>query len=143
MPTLFWIWLAAAFIFLIIEIATPTLVFACFVIGAVGSAVTSCLTPSYLVQIGVFAGISIVLVPLTRPLARRITKESPQKTNVDAMVDRPGLVVKTINPALDVGQVRVDGQVWQATADGVIDEGEKIKVVNVLGARLHVIKDEQ
>ncbi len=143
MPTLFWIWLAAAFIFLIIEIATPTLVFACFVIGGIGAAVTSCLTPSYLVQIGVFAGISIILVPLTRPLAKKITKESPQKTNVDAMVDRPGLVVKKIDPALDIGQVRVDGQVWQATSDTAIDEGAKIKVLKILGARLHVVKLEE
>ncbi|UCD18591.1 MAG: NfeD family protein, partial [Candidatus Zixiibacteriota bacterium] len=130
-------------VFLIIEIGTPTLVFACFVIGAIGAAITSTMTPSYLIQIGVFAGISIILIPLTRPLARKITKPSPQKTNVDAMVDRPGLVVKAIDPALDAGQVRVDGQVWQATADGKIEEGIKIRVVKVLGARLHVSKLEE
>ena len=50
MPTVFWLWLAAAVIFLIIEIGTPTLVFACFVIGAVGGAVSSTMTESYLIQ---------------------------------------------------------------------------------------------
>ena len=59
------------------------------------------------------------------------------------MVDRPGLVVKKIDPALDIGQVRVDGQVWQATSDTAIDEGAKIKVLKILGARLHVVKLEE
>jgi len=140
-PTIFWFWMAAAVIFLIIEITTPSLVFACFVIGCIGSAVTSTMTESYLIQAAVFAGISIVLIPLTRPLAKKITKPSPQPTNVDAVVGRPGLVVKKIDPAKDSGQVRVDGQVWQAVADDVIDEGARIKVDKVVGARMYVSKD--
>ena len=142
MPTIFWPWMAAAVIFLIIEITTPSLVFACFVIGCIGSAVTSTITDSYLIQAAVFAGISIVLIPLTRPLARKITKPSPQPTNVDAMVGRPGLVVKKIDPSLDIGQVRVDGQVWQAVADEALDEGAKIKVDKIIGARVYVSKIE-
>ncbi|HDL03773.1 MAG: hypothetical protein DRP46_09720 [Candidatus Zixiibacteriota bacterium] len=142
MPTIFWFWMAAAVIFLIIEITTPSLVFACFVIGCIGSAVTSTITDSYLIQAAVFAGISIVLIPLTRPLARKITKPSPQPTNVDAMVGRPGLVVKKIDPSLDIGQVRVDGQVWQAVADEALDEGAKIKVDKIIGARVYVSKIE-
>ena len=142
MPTIFWFWMAAAVIFLIIEITTPSLVFACFVIGCIGSAVTSTMTDSYLVQAAVFAGISIILIPLTRPLARKITKPSPQLTNVDAMVGRPGLVVKKIDPAKDIGQVRVDGQVWQAVAEEVLEEGTGIKVDKVIGARVYVSKKD-
>ena len=138
MPTIFWLWLAAAVIFLIIEIGTPTLVFACFTVGSIGAAVSSTMTDSYLIQAAVFAVISIILIPLTRPLAKKITKPSPQATNVDAMIGRPGIVIKKIDPALDVGQVRVDGQVWQANAEEPIDEGTKIKVDSVIGARLHV-----
>lgn len=142
MPTIFWLWLAAALIFLIIEISTPTLVFACFVVGGVGAAVSSTITDSYLIQSAVFAVVSIILVPLTRPLAKKITKPSPQKSNVDAMVGRPGLVIKKIDTSLDVGQVRVDGQVWQAVASESLDIDTKIMVDEVKGARLYVSKDE-
>jgi membrane protein implicated in regulation of membrane protease activity len=138
MPTLFWIWLAAAAVFLIIELGTPSLVFACFFAGCLCAAIISLLTSSYLAQIAVFAGISIILIPLTRPLARKITKPSPQKTNVDALVNRPGVVTKAIDPDLDVGQVRVDGQVWQAVASQKIGEGAKIIVNEIRGARLYV-----
>jgi inner membrane protein len=143
MPTIFWLWLAAALVFLIIEISTPTLVFACFTVGSIGAAVASTMTDSYLIQTAVFAVISVILIPLTRNLAKKITKESPQKTNVDAMVGRPGLVIKKIDPALDVGQVRVDGQVWQAVAEEVIEVETKIKVDSIKGARLYVSKIEQ
>lgn len=138
MPTIFWLWLAAAVIFLIVEIGTPTLVFACFVIGAIGAAVASTMEASYLLQLGIFAGISIILIPLTRPLAKKITKPSPQPTNVDAMLGRPGTVIKKIDPAVDSGQIRVDGQVWQALSDIPIEEGTRVTVDRVVGARLHV-----
>ncbi len=143
MPTIFWLWLAAALVFLIIEITTPTLVFACFTVGSIGAAVASTMTDSYMIQTAVFAIISIILIPLTRNLAKKITKEPPQKTNVDAMVGRPGLVIKKIDPALDVGQVRVDGQVWQAVAEEAIDIDIKIKVDSVMGARLYVSKAKE
>ncbi|MCX6826163.1 MAG: NfeD family protein [candidate division Zixibacteria bacterium] len=140
MPTIFWLWLAAAVIFLIAEIGSPTLVFACFVVGAVGAAVASTLTSSYLHQLGIFAGISIVLIPLTRPLAKKITKPSPQPTNVDAMLGRSGIVIEKIEPHADRGQVRVDGQIWRADADISIEEGDKIKVEKILGTKLIVSK---
>ena len=142
MPTMFWLWLAAAVIFLIIEIGTPTLVFACFTVGAIASAVTTYFTDSYLIQAAVFAIVSIILIPLTRPLAKKLTKPSAQKTNVDAIVGRPGVVIKKIDPALDVGQVRVDGQVWQAVANEPIEVDAKIKVDEIKGARLYVSKTE-
>lgn len=140
MPTISYLWLAAMVIFLIAEIFAPSLVFGCVAVGALGGAITSFATDSYLIQLGVFAFLTIVLIPLTRPLARKITRESPQKTNVDAMVGKPGLVVKAIDPAAETGQVRVEGQVWQAIASEPIAEGVKIKVDKVLGARLYVSK---
>lgn len=138
MPTMFWLWLAAAVILLIIEIGAPGLVFACFSAGAFVAAVVSIFTDSYLIQLAVFALVIILLIPLTRPLARRITKPSPQKTNVDAMVGCTGIVVKRIDPAADVGQVRVEGQIWQAVAAAPIDKDVRIKVDRVQGARLYV-----
>lgn len=143
MPTIFWLWLAAMVLFLIVEIMTPGLVFACFAVGALGAAVTSAMTGNYLIQLSVFAFLAIVFIPLTRPLAKRITKESPQKTNVDAMIGKAGLVVKAIDPAADVGQVRVEGQVWQAIATEAIDEGAQITVDKVQGARLYVSKNNK
>ncbi len=140
MPTIFWLWLGAAVVFLIIEITTPGLVFLCFTVGAVAAAVTSTFNDSYLIQLGVFAVIPIILIPLTRPLAHRLTKPSPQPTNVDAMLGQVGIVTKAIDPDTGSGMVKVEGQDWRALAEEVISEGTKVRVVKVHGAKLIVAR---
>jgi membrane protein implicated in regulation of membrane protease activity len=141
MSTMFWLWLAAGVIFLIVEIGAPGLLYACFAVGAFGAAITAAFSDSYLLQLAVFAGIPLILIPLTRPLAKRITTPPPRKTNVDALVGRPGMVLKKIDPENDTGQIRVEGQVWQAVSDGPIETGTRIRVERAQGARLYVVAE--
>ena len=55
MSTMFWIWIAAAVVFLIIELITPTLIFVCFVAGAACAGLYGQFAPeSYYVQIAIF-----------------------------------------------------------------------------------------
>jgi membrane protein implicated in regulation of membrane protease activity len=131
-----WVWLAAAIIFVMLEIFTPGFIFACFVVGAVGGAVTSVITDSYIAQCAVFAVLSIILIPLTRPLARRITKPSPVITNVDGLIGKIGYVTKEVSDK--AGQIIVDDQVWQARADTVIPPDTKVRILSVEGAKLKV-----
>ena len=138
MPDMVWIWLAAVVIFLILELATPTLIFACFVAGSLVSGVISFIYPeNYYLQVGIFVGVSVILLPLTRSLAKKITKESPQKSNVDALIGKVGLVTKSIDPDLG-GQIRLEGEVWMATANEKIDEGDKVTITSVSGTKVQV-----
>ena len=138
MPDIVWIWLAAVVIFLILELATPTLIFACFVAGSLVSGVISFIYPeNYYLQVGIFVGVSVILLPLTRSLAKKITKESPQKSNVDALIGKVGLVTKSIDPDLG-GQIRIEGEVWMATANEKIDEGDKVTITSVSGTKVQV-----
>ena len=138
MSTIFWVWMSAAVVFLIIELVNPTLIFACFVTGAVSSGVYSIFAPeSYYVQIGIFVVISVVLLPLTRRLAEKITKPSPTNSNVDRMIGQTALVTKTIDPDLG-GQVRFEGETWLALADRQIEVNEKVKILSVSGTKLRV-----
>lgn len=140
MPDIVWIWLAAVVVFLILELATPTLIFACFVVGSLVAGVIGLVSPeSYYLQIGMFVAVSVVLLPLTRSMAKKITKESPQKSNVDALIGKVGMVTKTIKPDLG-GQVRLEGEVWVATANEQIDVDSKVTIVAVSGAKVHVEK---
>ena len=140
MATMFWIWMAAAVIFLILEILTPGLIFAAFAVAAGASGIYGQFYPDqYYWQIGIFVGLSIVLLPLMRPLARKITKESPVISNVDGLIGRVGLVTRTIDPD-EGGQVKVEGETWRANASEVIAEHSRIKVVSVSGNKLIVEK---
>ncbi len=143
MPSIVWIWLAAVVIFLILELATPTLVFACFVVGSLISGVVGFFYPDYYyLQIGVFVAVSVILLPLTRSMAKKITKESPQKSNVDALIGKVGQVTKAIDPDLG-GQVRLEGEIWMATASQLIEQDTKVVVTSVSGTKVHVDRKEQ
>ncbi len=138
MSTMSWIWAAAVAVFLILELMTPSLVFACFVVAALTAGIYAWFEPtSYYWQIGIFLGVALVLLPATRTLARRITRESPRKSNVDALVGEVGLVVKPIDPDLG-GQVKVGGEIWRARASSAIAVNEKAKVIAVSGTHLDV-----
>lgn len=139
METMFWIWLAAALLFLIVEVSTPGLIFVCFSTGAIGAAIYAQFTPQdYLIQTAIFAGITIVLIPLTRRFAKKISLSGTPRSNVDALVDQPAIVVKDIDPIEDAGQIRVEGEIWGATAEKPIVTGSMVTVVKVEGNRLHV-----
>lgn len=138
MSTMFWIWAAAIVVFLILELMTPTLVFACFVVASLAAGIYAWFEPtSYYWQIGIFLVVALVLLPATRSLAHRITRESPRKSNVDALVGQVGLVVKPIDPDLG-GQIKVGSEVWRARSTTTIAVNEKATVVAVSGAHLEV-----
>jgi len=136
MQTVVWVWLAAALIFIVIEIFAPGFIFACFVVGAIAAGVSALITDSYVLQGAVFAVISIVLIPLTRPLANKITKPSPVLSNVGGLIGKTGYVKNQVTDTS--GQVVVDNQVWQARSDKMIPADKKIKVLSVEGAKLKV-----
>jgi membrane protein implicated in regulation of membrane protease activity len=138
MNTALWIWLALAVLFVIMEIFTPGFIFACFVAGAVASGITSLFTENYLVQGIVFAVVSLILIPLTRPLVAKITKPSPVASNMDAFLGRVGYVKNQVSSI--GGQVMVDDQVWQARSDKDIAVGKKVVIRAVEGTK--VIVDE-
>jgi len=142
MSTMFWIWAAAVVVFLILEMFTPTLVFLSLVGGSVAAGIYSLVSPdAYYWQIGVFLAVSAILLPLTRPLAKRLTRDDAQKSNVDALKEKTGIVIKPIDPDLG-GQVKVEGEVWNAQADEPIELDQKVTIVSITGTKLHVKKKD-
>jgi membrane protein implicated in regulation of membrane protease activity len=136
MDKVIWVWLAAAIVFIMLEVFTPGFIFACFVVGAIAAGVTALITDSFTIQGAVFAVVSIVLIPVTRPLAKKITKPSPVITNVDGLIGKTGFVKNEVSET--AGQIVVDDQVWQARANNVIPPGQKVKIMAVEGAKLKV-----
>jgi membrane protein implicated in regulation of membrane protease activity len=138
MEPVVWVWLALAIIFIVIEIFAPGFIFACFVVGSVAGGVTALFTDSYIVQGLVFAVVSLGLIPLTRPLAAKITKTPPIISNVDGLVGRVAVVKNEVSET--AGQIIVDDQVWQARSESIIAIDTKVKILSVEGAKLKVEK---
>lgn len=132
------LWIIAAAIFAIIEALTLGLVCIWFAGGAVGAAIAAMLGASPIVQVVVFLGVSIVLLALTRPIARKRLNDKTEKTNVDALIGQTGIVEEKITQ-YKTGQVKADGKVWTAACEtGEIDEGTVVVIKSIKGVTITV-----
>ncbi len=62
----------------------------------------------------------------------------PTTSTIDQMVGKRGIVIAKIEPDSLKGKVRIDSDVWSATADREIDVGKKVEVVKGEGVHLVV-----
>ena len=133
-------WLILFVILLIIEILTMGLTTIWFAGGALAALVVSLLGGPVWLQILLFLGVSVVLLIFTRPLAVRYMNKNQQKTNVDSIPGKTGVVTETIDNLKAEGQVMVDGTVWTARSQNgdTIEEGKVVKVLAVEGVKLIV-----
>ena len=134
-------WLLAAAAFLILEMLTMGLTSIWFAGGALVGAVAARLYMPLGVQSAVFAVVSVVLLMLTRPLARKYLNSRTVKTNVDSLIGESCVVTQTIDNLKAEGQVLIKGQVWTARSteeDKVIQKDTKVKVIKISGVKLIV-----
>lgn len=138
MQPIFWIWMAAALVFLIVELMMPTLIFLCFVVGSIAAGIYSSFEPEqFYWQIGICLAVSLILLPFSRKFAHRITKAQPQNANVDRMIGHTAVVTKHIKPD-HPGQIKYESEVWLASGDESFDVGAKVKIVSLAGTRVRV-----
>ena len=132
-------WISVGVIFSVLEILTPSFFFLWFGIGGFVAAVASFFV-NVVFQVVIFAVVSLVLLILTRPLAKKITGgEPPRKINVEDVIGKIAVVVEKIDNNKGQGLVKVKGDIWSAysTDESVIEKGEKVRILKVEGA--HVV----
>ena len=131
--------MALVVIFAVIEICTLGLTTVWFAIAALAMVFLSLLKIPLSVQILIFLGISAALLIFTRPLAVKKLKMGREKTNVDSLVGKQALVLRTITE-FEKGEVKVSGQIWSARTENntEITEGTKCEVLRVEGVQLIV-----
>lgn len=130
-------WLVAAIVLLIMEVFTTTFFILWVAIAAFIAGIFAFFSPPWLPWL-IFVVASVVLLWVTRPLARRLHEKLPVRTNVDALVGQRGFVVETIDPVANTGRVRVGSEEWRARADQVIEVGGRVQVESISGTTLSV-----
>ncbi len=83
--------------------------------------------------------ICVAYVAVGRRYVHRWTQVKKAKTNIDAIIGREGIVLKSIAKNFD-GRVRVGSEQWRARAEEDIKKGDEIVVTSVSGATLIVEK---
>jgi membrane protein implicated in regulation of membrane protease activity len=139
------LWLIAAAVLAVGEIATMGFFLAPFAAGALVAALVSASGAGTAITLVVFLLVSIAALAALRPVARSHKRMPPQiRTGTAALVGRHAMVVERIANNEGVGCVKLDGEVWTARAydeDEVIDEGKRVQVVEIRGATALVTEE--
>jgi len=137
-----WIlWLIVAGFFFILEIVTTGFLVCWLGVGALISMVLSFFIDNVVIQVTVFAISSIVLIVLTKPLAKKFIEKETIPTNKDSLIGKEGIVVQTIDTVKAEGQVKLMGEVWSARAfdeSQIIEKDTKVIVKEITGVKLVV-----
>lgn len=134
------IWIGFAVVMAVCEAATTQLVSIWFVIGAIAAAVSTVFTPNIFIQLVVFLAFSAAALIITRPIAKRLKKNSkPVSTNADRLIGQTGTVTAAIATSRDVGQVKVMGEIWSARSDlAPVQKDRNVRVLAIEGVKLVV-----
>ena len=137
-----YVWLFLAIVFGVLEAATVQLVSVWFAGGAVLALIAQMLGASMAVQSAVFIIASAVLLVLTRPIVKRLTKNKKVPTNADGVIGKTAVVTKKTDEMGLFGEAKVDGSIWTiSSADGTpLEENEKVTVEKIEGVKLIVRK---
>ncbi len=133
------IWLAVAIIFAIAEALTPSLTLIWFSIGALVVLFLSSFIKSILLQIIIFAIISITLLFIATKKIVKKDENYKYDTNLQGMIGKKGIVKSEI-PKGKTGIVVVDGEEWSAISSNneVININEVVEVLKVEGVKVIV-----
>ncbi len=135
------VWLIIFVLLLIIEVATLQLGTIWFAGGAMVAFLLSFVTDNLIVQIVAFLAVSLVLLFLTRPIALKYFNKNVEKTNVETLIGKEGLVQQDINSIQGTGVVVVNGMEWSARPDEmeqVIEKGSRVHILGIQGVKLIV-----
>ena len=139
------LWLIAAVIFGVGEIATLGFFLGPFAIGALVAALVAAVGGGTLVSLIVFLLVSGVTLASLRPLARSYKRMPAQlRTGTAALVGRTAMVTERIHNDEGTGCVKLEGETWTARAydeDVVIEPGRRVQVMEIRGATALVTEE--
>jgi membrane protein implicated in regulation of membrane protease activity len=136
-----WIWLGAAVLLGVGEMATTSFFLLPFAIGALVAAVLAFLGVAIAIQLVVFAVVSVVVFAAFRPLAHRLDQGSQDRgIGARRLVGASALVLEPIT-GTEAGMIRIGTEEWRAeSADGrPIEQGVAVTVQEVRGTRAVVL----
>lgn len=130
------LWLIAAVILGVGEIATAAFLLAPFAGGALLAVLVAAVGGGAFAQWAAFLVSSVALLLALRPLARSHKRMPPMlRTGTAALVGKAATVTERISA--DGGAVRLEGEVWSARPydeDDVFEPGARVSVVEIRGA---------
>jgi membrane protein implicated in regulation of membrane protease activity len=138
-----WVWwIVAAGVLAVADVVTGgTLILLMIAGGAAAGSLASALGAPPAISVGVFALVSVALLAVVRPIARRHMR-TPRavRTGVAALVGTEAVVLESVDG--NDGRIKLAGEVWSARAydgDSVFAIGQRVHVLEIDGATALVV----
>lgn len=131
----YWVWLALAGGFIILEILTLSLIFFSFAIAALVGALSAAVWINSSVQWIGFAVTAVLTLAVIRPIVRKylFRKSAGGNTGMDALLNHEAITLTEVTATM--GTVRLRNETWTARCDdGVIPAGTDVLVTRIDGA---------
>ncbi|MCX4232618.1 NfeD family protein [Streptomyces sp. NPDC020707] len=115
--------------------------FGMLAVGAVAGAVTAGFGGGVVVQVVVFAAVSVALIAVVRPVAARHRAQRPElATGIDALKGRQAVVLEKVDGS--GGRIKLAGEIWSARSldtTRAYDVGQEVDVVEIEGATAIIV----
>ena len=133
------VWLVIAIAAFVLEAITTALVSVWVCAGALVAMILALCGADIVVQIIAMAVVTVLTFVICmiwiKPKLDKKKKGFAQPTNADRCIGSEGVVIKDIDPVDGKGQIKVDGQIWNAKSPVAIAEGTRIKVTALEGVK--------
>ncbi|HEX4099127.1 MAG: NfeD family protein [Pseudonocardiaceae bacterium] len=134
------VWLVAGLLLIAAEVLTSGFVLIMFGAGALVAAGFAELGAGPLADVAAFAGTSVALITVARPVLKRRLHTAQVLTNVEALVGDKAIVVSTVD--VHGGKIKLRGEFWSARAfdeTEVLEPGHAVTVMSISGATAVVL----
>lgn len=92
---------------------------------------------SFTIALITIAILCMVYIVFGRQVLKEKLHIDTKATNIDDVIGKKGTVIKKITPSKP-GQIKVGGEIWRASSDKTIEEGQSATVASFSGVTLEV-----
>ncbi|HEY3292337.1 MAG TPA: NfeD family protein [Candidatus Nanopelagicaceae bacterium] len=131
----YWIWLALAGGFLVLEMVTLSLIFLSFALAALVGAIFAALWVGSSYQWIGFSVAAVLTLAFIRPFVRKylFRNSSGSATGMEALLNHAAVALTDINSTM--GTIRLRDETWTARCEtGAIPSGSQVVVTRIDGA---------
>ena len=138
-------WAVLFVVMVLLELLTLGLISIWFAVGAVAAMIAQFFGAPFVIQTVIFLVVSVALLYLLAPWARRYFNKDRMKTNAQSLIGKQAVITEPINNLQSRGRVIVDGMEWSARYSGdsgCAPEGTVVRIKDIQGVKL-IVEDVQ
>ena len=131
------LWIIIGLVLAALEMVVPGFILIWFGVAALVTGLLAFVIKNAYWQIGIFVGLSAILILLARPISRRLSNRASEPVGATRLIGLETRVLRAISPP-EYGRVKALGEEWRAQCATAVETGGTVKILRVEGTHLVV-----